>query len=154
MPALFKRKKMGYPWDILYWDDVEQNGAIFNYADYIGTDMYDFTERFMTCGIRDWMDGWHAQYTNGPCDWVFDECEKEFGAYKKMDKNNPKHYFRPDEARWIGQAYMVIRHYTSLSSAEIFKIADLDQMRQWYYFGHEVSWDNFIDTVVPPDETE
>ena len=60
----------------------------------------------------------------------------------------------PDEARWIGMAYMVIRYCTSLTSSEIFKIAGLDTMREWYHFGHEVSWDNFIDTIVPPDETE
>lgn len=154
MSALFKKNLMGHPWDKLYWTDVEQTGAIFEYAYKIAeVNMYDFVNKYMNSAVRECMDGWHAQYTNGPVDWVFDVCVDCCGEFESIDKSDNKQLMWPDEARWIGMAYMVIRYYTSLTSSEIFKIAGLDTMREWYHFGHEVSWDNFINTVIDYDVT-
>lgn len=133
-------------WDALYTQDMEQLGNLFEYAGNIKrVNMSEFTKVFMQSKTREYMDSWHAQFSNEPsvCLW---------NHFMEVDAptigNDDSVVYYPDELRWIGQAYAFLHYYCSESSKVLYSILDYSTMCRLYTSGHELSWERFADRLL------
>lgn len=120
-----------------------ENCAIFIYKYFnVNISKLKFVETFMTSHIRKLMDEWHprlmSQYSSDTIK-AFVEVDLNNKDFHKIQGEDYE-YYHENELRWIGMMYAYMRNEEKISSVELYKKYDLEFMRHFYVWGHQMSF--------------
>lgn len=132
-------------WEHLYYGDMDRLGEIFEYALHQGYNMKIFVEQFMNSWIRESMDNWHPQFSNGPVQWTVYTFINDYPNIPLTYEENNYPYL---SMRWIGMTYSFLSYYLNMPSKELYSILPFEQMVVNYSTGHERSFESFANVFI------